>query len=181
MLLYHTGFQEIPRPELKRGRKNADFGQGFYLTENPEFARRWARRREGQDTVVNTYELETEGLRIHRFERDADWFAYIFGNRRNRPDLLDADAVTGPIANDTLFDTLGILTSGYLTDAEALRLMLVGPEYRQTALKTEKALIHLKWIGTEKLSPAETEEWGERIREEQDRYLRELAEEMERL
>ncbi len=62
MLLYHTGFQEIPRPELKRGRKNADFGQGFYLTENPEFARRWARHREEQDRYLRELAEEMERL-----------------------------------------------------------------------------------------------------------------------
>ena len=32
MKLYHTGYQEIRIPDLTVGRKNADFGQGFYLT-----------------------------------------------------------------------------------------------------------------------------------------------------
>lgn len=32
MLLYHTGYQEIREPDIHHGRKNADFGQGFYLT-----------------------------------------------------------------------------------------------------------------------------------------------------
>ena len=27
MLLYHTGFEQIPYPDLHRGRKNADFAQ----------------------------------------------------------------------------------------------------------------------------------------------------------
>ena len=29
-------------PDFYRGRKNADFGQGFYLTPDREFAYRWA-------------------------------------------------------------------------------------------------------------------------------------------
>ena len=50
MRLYHTSDREIPRPDLARGRKNADFGQGFYLSPDREFAFRWA----GADAVVNT-------------------------------------------------------------------------------------------------------------------------------
>ena len=42
MLLYHTSAVEIPRPDIRRGRRNADFGQGFYLTAEEDFARRWA-------------------------------------------------------------------------------------------------------------------------------------------
>ena len=41
MLLYHTGFEEIPVPDLRRGRANADFGQSFYLSDDPAFAERW--------------------------------------------------------------------------------------------------------------------------------------------
>ena len=42
MRLYHTGNVEIRVPDLLRGRKNADFGQGFYLTPDREFTYRWA-------------------------------------------------------------------------------------------------------------------------------------------
>ncbi len=37
MLLYHTGFEQILHPNLHRGRKNADFGQGFYLMPGQSF------------------------------------------------------------------------------------------------------------------------------------------------
>ena len=60
MKLYHTGREEIREPDIRRGRRNADFGQGFYLTPDREFARRWA----GPDAVVNEYELDTDGNRI---------------------------------------------------------------------------------------------------------------------
>ena len=38
MVLYHTGYQEICVPDIRHGRINADFDQGFYLTANEEFA-----------------------------------------------------------------------------------------------------------------------------------------------
>ena len=38
MRLYHTGYEEIREPDIHHGRKNADFGQGFYMTANEEFA-----------------------------------------------------------------------------------------------------------------------------------------------
>ncbi|MBQ3385478.1 MAG: hypothetical protein IJG59_09775 [Erysipelotrichaceae bacterium] len=44
----------------------------------------------------------------------------MFHNRRLQ-DELNADVIIGPIANDTIFDTLGILTSGYLSSEEALK------------------------------------------------------------
>ena len=48
MRLYHTGYEEIREPDIHHGRKNADFGQGFYMTANEEFACRWARERAGK-------------------------------------------------------------------------------------------------------------------------------------
>lgn len=139
MVLYHTGFEIIRQPDVHFGRENADFGQGFYLTADAEFARRWARERRGQKTIINTYALDCTGLQIHRFRRDADWFAYLYANRSRKPDALAADVIMGPIANDTIYDTWGIITSGFLKPEAAMRLLLIGPEYQQIAIKTEKA------------------------------------------
>ena len=43
MLLYHTGPVEIRQPDIRYGRKNADFGQGFYLTSSREQAQSFAK------------------------------------------------------------------------------------------------------------------------------------------
>ena len=67
MVLYHTGFAEIKEPDIHYGRKNADFGQGFYLSADREFSRRWAKKRRGMQTFWNGYELLTDDLRIKRF------------------------------------------------------------------------------------------------------------------
>ena len=37
-ILYHTGFETIRKPDITIGRKNADFGQGFYLSDDEEFS-----------------------------------------------------------------------------------------------------------------------------------------------
>ena len=42
LYLFHTGYAEIRDPDIHYGRKNADFGQGFYLTPDREFTYRWA-------------------------------------------------------------------------------------------------------------------------------------------
>ena len=161
MRLYHTSNVEIREPDIRLGRKNADFGQGFYLTPDLDFAQRWA----SADMVVNEYELDEDGLQIHRFCRDEAWFDYIFHNRRV-VDGLSADVVIGPIANDTIFETLGIISSGFLKPAEALKLLLVGPEYTQVAIKTEKAASRLKWIQSVRIGQIETS----RRKAEQEAY-----------
>lgn len=161
MRLYHTGRQEIREPDIRHGRKNADFGQGFYLSPDREFASRWA----VADAVMNEYELDESGLLIHRFSRDEDWFNYIFRNRRAVDDL-SADVVIGPIANDTIFETFGVISSGFLKPEDALKLLMVGPEYTQVAIKTEKAASQLKWIRSDRIERMDTS----RRKAEQEAY-----------
>lgn len=172
MILYHTGDREIRNPDIHHGRKNADFGEGFYLTPDREFTYRWAR----DNAVVNEYELDESGLDIHRFSRDVDWFQYIYYNRRS-VDHLTADVVIGPVANDTIFDTLGIISSGYLKPEDALKLLMTGPAYTQAAVKTEKAAKQLRWIRSERIERMDEAA----LRAEQDAYQEALSAEIEKI
>ena len=174
MRLYHTGKVEIPVPDIRHGRVNADFGQGFYLTPDVDFTWRWARK----DAVVNEYELDLAGLEIHRFERNEAWFDYIFRNRRAK-DTLNADVVIGPIANDTIFDTFGIISSGYLKPGDALRLLMIGPEYTQVAVKTERAAAQLKWMGARVITGVEAHR--DALKDEMAQYDRLFAQQVGRI
>ncbi len=169
MILYHTSDRVIDNPDIHYGRKNADFGWGFYLTPDKDFTYRWAR----ENAVVNLYELDEKDLDIHTFVRDTEWFRYIFDNRRVR-DNLTSDVIIGPIANDTLFDTYGIITSGYLKDEDALKLLMIGPQYTQVAIKTPKALSKLRFISSEKIEKIDPV----RLKKEQDAFREEFAGEL---
>ena len=172
MILYHTGKKEIINPDIHYGRKNADFGWGFYLTPDRDFTYRWA----GPNAVVNQYEFDEKGLSIHTFTRSTDWFQYIFDNRRAK-DVLTVDVVIGPIANDTIFDTLGILSSGYISPENAVKLLMIGPEYTQIAIKTEKALKQLHFIKSEKIEGVNREA----LKMEQDAYQEVFARELNKI
>ena len=63
----------------------------------------------------------------------------------------------GPIANDTVFDTLGMIGSGFLKPEEALRLLEIGPVYTQMALKSPRAAAQLRFLGAEKLPEPDRE------------------------
>ena len=58
MIHYHASQVIIEKPDIRYGRANADFGQGFYLTEERAFAERWAK---GDGSVLNKYELSLDG------------------------------------------------------------------------------------------------------------------------
>ncbi len=161
MKLYHTSKTEIRNPDIHHGRRNADFGWGFYLTPDLDFAR----RRGQENAVINEYEFSLDDLNVYRFERSEDWFSYIFHNRRGR-DNLNADVIIGPIANDTIFETYGVISSGYLKPEEAMKLLMIGPQYVQIALKTERAAGQLKWTGAQKVEKSDLKS----RRQEQEDY-----------
>ena len=180
MILYHVGFVEIPEPDVHFGRKNADFGQGFYMSDNYEFSCRWSKERKGSDTILNTYAFDPEGLQILRMERDEEWLAYVYDNRGWKPDRFpQADVVIGPIANDTIYNTLGIITSGLLTREQAMKLLLIGPVYRQIVLKTERAAARLRWLSARCLETEEIRRYRAAVAEEEAEYQRMVAEAME--
>ena len=172
MRLYHTGDKKIRAPDIHIGRKNADFGQGFYLSPDRDFACRLA----GKNGIINTYEMDLTVLKVLHFTRNADWFDCICQNRRGH-DTCDADVVIGPIANDTIFDTMGIISSGFLKPEVALKLLLIGPEYIQAAVKSEKAASQLTWISSGSILRLEEEA----RRKEQEAYQELFAKTMEQL
>ncbi len=180
--LFHVGFAVIEHPDVHYGRRNADFGQGFYLSDDEEFSRRWARERSGTKTWLNRYELDPAGLRIRRFARDAAWFDAIYANRTGRADpLSEFDVVVGPIANDTIYDTWGITTSGLLKKEQALRLLLIGPLYWQTAVKSERAAAALRFLSAEEIPPEQIAACRETVRAEEARFQAQFAELLDRL
>ena len=156
ILLYHTGFEEIRSPDVHYGRKNADFGQGFYMSPDRSFSERWAKERKGSSTV--------------------------FSNRNGKSDLLSGyDVIIEPIANDTLYNVFGIPTSGFLNREQSLQLLLVGPVYTQVVIRTEKAAEQLTWLSSEVLDHEKIMLMQQAMLREQEEYQALFAEKMEKI
>lgn len=182
MTLYHAAYLEIREPDIHRGRINADFGQGFYTTDDRDFAYGWAIEKPGFEVIVNRYELDDRMLKIKVFDKNPEWYRYIFANRRLVPDSFsEYDLIIGPIACDTIYDTLGIITSGFLSDEEAMELLLVGDSPRQVVLKTAKAAENLHFISSEILSKEQIERSRIRHEEENEKFQGEFAKALEKL
>ena len=181
MRLYHACNEVIKNPDVHYGRKNADFGQGFYLSDDLEFSKRWARERRGMDTVINVYELNPEGLSIMKLDRNAEWFDYIFDNRNWEEDAHDDDIIIGPIANDTLYDVMGITTSGIFTKEQSFQLLNIGPVYQQIVIKTEKASSQLKWLERIILTHEEAVYYRSFVKDEETAFQKLFAEAMDKI
>ena len=99
-------------------------------------------------------------------------------NRYNsRMSAIGISVVEGPIANDTIFDTLGVISSGYLEPEDALKLLMIGPSYTQIALKTERAAQRLRWIGAERIRRLEEAS----LRKEQELFEEAFGAELEKI
>ena len=179
--LFHAGYKEIISPDVHFGRINADFGQGFYTTDDKEFAYSWVREQPGAEIIINHYELDESSLKIKRFDRNSEWFKYIFDNRRAKPDIFaEYDLIIGPIANDTIYDTMGIITSGIITDDVAMKLLMIGPCSKQIVLKSRKAADNLKFVMSEVLSADQIRGAVERHHVDEDKFQEEFARVLEK-
>jgi hypothetical protein len=117
LTFYHGSQVSVPQPDAKAGRKNLDFGPGFYLTKIREQAESWAvvmagRKGRNAQPVLNTYHFDmdraiADGIRIKSFPAyDLEWLDYVVDCRRGKDVSDDFDIVEGGIANDN-----GIITA----------------------------------------------------------------------
>lgn len=131
MTLYHGSHTAVPQPLVKVGRKNVDFGQGFYLTRLEEQASTWAeiiasRRGRNAIPVVSTYTFDREkavadGVRFLVFDTyDLDWLYYVVGCRKGADHSTEYDVVEGGVANDNVIDTVEDYEKGIITAEQAL-------------------------------------------------------------
>ena len=156
MKLYHGSTVVVRKPSLRPGRANADFGKGFYTTENLEQAVRWAnikKEREGsQRAVVSVYEfdesvLEQADLNIRRFTgADEPWLYFVADCRKSRKHSFDL--VQGPVANDKVFTTVNLFESGVLDAQAAILQLRAYKTYDQLSFHTRKVIGALKFLET---------------------------------
>ncbi len=129
--LYHGTYLQIPEPLAKIGRKNLDFGPGFYLTQIESQAKSWARiiaSRKGRTTkaIVNIYNFdeakaEESGVRFKRFSSyDSEWLNYVIDCRKGKDMSHEYDVVEGGVANDNVIDTVEDYEKGIITAEQAL-------------------------------------------------------------
>ena len=129
--LYHGTYLPITAPLAKVGRKNLDFGPGFYLTKIEAQAKAWAtiiasRRGREVKAIINVYDFddetaEKEGVRFKRFQTyDLEWLDYVVACRKGKDISASYDVVEGGVANDNVIDTVEDYEKGIITAEQAL-------------------------------------------------------------
>lgn len=129
LVVFHGGTDVIEKPLCKVGRKNLDFGQGFYVTNMRSQAVSWAQNialKRGEKPVLNVYDLDKEEV-LQKFRckiftaYDAEWLDFIVANRTGHNVAKDFDYVEGGVANDRIIDTINLYIAGLMDYDKALK------------------------------------------------------------
>ena len=160
IIVYHGGTETIENPICKFGRKNLDFGQGFYVTNLREQAITWANnmaRNRKMPAVLNRYRLDRETIlqnaRCKIFKAyDKEWLEFIVGNRTGQELAKDYDYVEGGVANDRVVDTINLYIAGLMELSTALRELSKHQPNNQICILSQDLINkYLKYDGTEEL------------------------------
>ena len=158
MMVYHGSTDIVESPICKLGRRNLDFGQGFYLTGLREQAASWAKQvadRRGQAPLLNRYRLNREAIlaegRCKVFKAyDKEWLEFIVASRSGQQVADRYDYIEGGVANDRVVDTINLYMAGLVDEDTALqRLSEHQPNNQMCILSQELTDKYLAFDGTE--------------------------------
>lgn len=161
MTLYHGSLSIVEHPLVHIGRKDLDFGQGFYLTEIEQQAIAWAhvlqeRSKKKPIPYVNVYELKEEATIKAKYvwktfpTYDREWLEFIVASRRGKMPWKDYDVIEGGIANDSVIDTIDAYMSGLITADIALgQLAYRKPNHQLCILNQQIVDSFLSYVRTD--------------------------------
>lgn len=166
--IYHGSKQIIEEPVFGEGKRNNDFGLGFYCTESDELAKEWAVS-SLRDGFSNKYTLDTEYLKILNLNSPEytilNWIALLIEHRlfaiktpvarRAKQYLIDNfsinvnayDLITGYRADDSYFDYAEAFINNGITVEQLARAMKLGKLGEQIVLKSKFAFSKINFEG----------------------------------
>ncbi|MBQ3655473.1 MAG: DUF3990 domain-containing protein [Bacteroidales bacterium] len=160
LIVYHGGTEIIDKPLCKIGRKNLDFGQGFYITNIRTQAVSWAQNialKRGESPILNVYNLNKDGVlknfRCKIFTAyDAEWLDFIVENRMGHNAAKNFDYVEGGVANDRIIDTVNLYISGIIGNETALKRLSEHQPNNQMCILNQKIIDnYLVYNGTKNI------------------------------
>jgi hypothetical protein len=168
--IYHGSKQIVEVPTFGLGRKNNDFGLGFYCTESNDLAKEWAVS-SLSDGFANRYTLDTEYLNTLNLNSPnytiLNWIAVLVEHRlfsiktpiarRAKQYLIEHfgvnvnafDLITGYRADDSYFDFAEAFLNNAITVEQLSRAMRLGKLGEQIVIKSQFAFSKIKYEGFE--------------------------------
>lgn len=156
--LFHGSTTIVDHPLVHIGRKDLDFGPGFYLTPLRDQAERWAKRiqiiRKEKNAYVNVYEFgRPVNCKIKTFSAyDEEWLNFIVCSRRGQQPWKAYDIVEGGIADDRVIDAVEAYINGYADTKHTLdKLVYHKPNWQVCILSQDIADACLQYISSDKI------------------------------
>ncbi len=148
MLLYHGSNTLVKEPKIIKSNRFLDFGEGFYTTSNYEqaenFAQKVSSRRKEGPAVVNVYEFDEKNIKdlsVLKFDiANEKWLDFVSDNRNGKVFPDNYDLITGPVANDDVYQTFTLYLTGIYTKQQAIDVLKVKKLYNQYVFKNDTAL-----------------------------------------
>lgn len=166
--LFHGSEKVIEAPSFGEGKRNNDFGLGFYCTETENLAREWAVS-SLRDGFCNRYTLDTEYMKILNLNSPdytiLNWIAVLVEHRlfsirtpiarRAKKYLIDNfginvnafDIVTGYRADDSYFDYAESFLNNAISVEQLAAAMKLGKLGEQIVLKSQFAFSRIRFEG----------------------------------
>ena len=152
MILYH-GTDKFAAKQiidfgvnLKIGRENLDFGQGFYTTPDYRQAWDWAKRRSVFPYVIE-FDLNDTGLSIKRFvSPDMEWAQFVVENRLGMIKVSSYDCILGPMADSRIATLYLDYKQGLITKDEAVKNLIGKTNGIQLVVLKDNALNMLRFV-----------------------------------
>ncbi len=160
IIVYHGGTEKVESPNCKFGRKNLDFGQGFYVTDIRKQAVDWAAQvaaRRKMPPIINRYRLNRDAILEEACCKvftayDREWLLFIVASRRGQDVADDYDYIEGGVANDRVVDTVNLYMAGLMDEETALiRLSQHQTNNQMCILSQELVDKYLLFDGTESI------------------------------
>ena len=168
--IYHGSKHVVETPVFGEGRKNNDFGLGFYCTESNDLAKEWAVS-SLRDGFSNRYTLDTEFLNILKLNSPEytilNWMAVLVEHRlfsikipvarRAKAYLIEHfglnvnayDLITGYRADDSYFDFAESFLNNGITVEQLAHAMRLGKLGEQIVIKSKFAFSKIRFEGFE--------------------------------
>ena len=166
--LFHGSEKVIEAPSFGEGKRNNDFGLGFYCTETENLAKEWAVS-SLRDGFCNRYTLDTEYTKILNLNSPdytiLNWIAVLVEHRlfsirtpiarRAKKYLIDNfginvnafDIVTGYRADDSYFDYAESFLNNAISVEQLAAAMKLGKLGEQIVLKSQFAFSRIRFEG----------------------------------
>ena len=168
--IYHGSEKNIIKPIFGEGKKNNDFGLGFYCTKDINLAKEWAVS-SLKDGFANKYILNIEYLKILNLNSSEytilNWIAILVEHRlfslkspvaqRAKKYLIDNfginvnayDVIIGYRADDSYFDYAESFLNNSITVEQLAKAMKLGKLGEQIVIKSQYAFSCLSYDGFE--------------------------------